>query len=401
LKAPTVMRRSGGVFRLQVDNLRCRPAEPSVGLFLNSGVLVSVSTVAIAAWFFLSLGCWPPPGNGNDHGGDNTLADVNAPPPALGQVRFWAYQLQGLEEEGAVDRLAASHYDMLVLEPTRTDWSSESRAFDTKAMVSRLKRTAASDGVHRKLIIAYVDIGEAEDWRWYWTWSKDWPAGTPKPADWPGYIVMPDPDGWAGDYPVAYWDPNWKDVVIYGRHQSSDPYGDYVSLVDEAVRDGFDGIYLDWVEGYEDPRIRARASADGVDAAAEMIQFIAEMRHYARQRNPGFLVIQQNAVALIEGRPWLLTVIDGISQEAVWYDGNGFGGWNDPRGYDDPTDSDLTRYYIGYLDRYLAAGIPVFNCEYAVLRAGTAYSRSAARGYVAYCTRRSLARLTTTRPPGY
>ena len=36
----------------------------------------------------------------------------------LDQVRFWAYQLQGLSETGAVDALVDSHYDLLVLEPT-------------------------------------------------------------------------------------------------------------------------------------------------------------------------------------------------------------------------------------------------------------------------------------------
>ena len=34
--------------------------------------------------------------------------------------------------------------------------------FDTKGMIDRLKNTPASDGVHRKLLIAYIDIGEAE-----------------------------------------------------------------------------------------------------------------------------------------------------------------------------------------------------------------------------------------------
>ncbi|GAI17477.1 unnamed protein product, partial [marine sediment metagenome] len=114
----------------------------------------------------------------------------------LDKVKYWAYQIQDISAPGAVDALANSHYDMLVVEPTRTDWSSDDKYFDTKAMVQRLKNTRGSDGIHRKLIIAYVDIGEAEDWRWYWTWSEEWPQGGPRPDGWPDYILTRDPDGW-------------------------------------------------------------------------------------------------------------------------------------------------------------------------------------------------------------
>ena len=96
-------------------------------------------------------------------------------PLSLNQIRFWAYQIQDINTSGAIDRLTYSHYDMLVLEPTRTDWSSDDKYFDTKAMVEELKNTKAHDGIHRKLIIAYIDIGKAEDWRWYWKWSREWP----------------------------------------------------------------------------------------------------------------------------------------------------------------------------------------------------------------------------------
>jgi len=92
----------------------------------------------------------------------------------LDQVRYWAYQLQGIGEPGAVQALVDARYDLLVLEPTRTDWSSDDRYFDTGGMVARLKASPAHDGQHRKLVLAYLDIGQAEDWRWYWTWPSEW-----------------------------------------------------------------------------------------------------------------------------------------------------------------------------------------------------------------------------------
>ena len=101
----------------------------------------------------------------------NKKVIFNDPIP-LDQVKYWAYQLQDINTPGTVDSLVASHYDMLVLEPTRTDWSSDDKYFNTSEMVKQLKNSFAHDRVHRKLVIAYIDIGEAEDWRWYWNWSK-------------------------------------------------------------------------------------------------------------------------------------------------------------------------------------------------------------------------------------
>ena len=322
-------------------------------------------------------------------------------PLSLSQVKYWAYQIQDISAAGAVDALANSHYDMLVLEPTRTDWSSDDKYFDTKAMVERLKETAGSDGRHRKLVIAYIDIGEAEDWRWYWTWSKEETGGDSFPEDWPDFILARDPDGWTGNYPVAYWDSAWKDIVIYGENQSSAPYGNYNSIIDEVIKDGFDGIYLDWVEGFENDSIIAEAQREGKNPAVEMITFIQEMRDYAKKRKSNFIIIQQNAAALCDGHSELFMKIDAISQEAIWYDGDAFDDWEATAGYDSPNDISLVNYYLDYLDQYKDANVPVFNCEYALDSASIAYEKSNNKHYIPYCTRRSLSRLTTTSPPGY
>ncbi len=376
-------------------------------LRFRAGNLMVVLLVVV----LMTSGCQTGGGGGGDATGEFVDPDAvivddgdESEPLALAEIQFWGYQIQALDTEGAIDALAASRYDMLVLEPTRTD--AELADFDTKAMVARLKAGKAHDGVHRKLVIAYVDIGEAEDWRWYWTWSKEpeevqVPEEVDLPPDWPGYIVARDPDGWVGNYPVAYWDEEWKDIIIYGENREPTADRDYTSAVDELILDGFDGIYLDWVEGFENVHVIAAAQARGLDPAEEMIRFIAELRDYARARDPGFLVIQQNAAALIDGHPELLDEIDAITQEGVWYDGVAGDNWDDVDGYflNEPS---LTDEYIGYLDQYLAADVPVFVCEYALEDdADAAYQQAAAKGYVPYVTRRSLSRLTDTPPPGF
>ena len=323
-----------------------------------------------------------------------------APIPLKG-VEFWAYQIQDLSAPGAVDALVDSHYDLLVLEPTRTDWSSGDRYFDARGMVARVKGSPASDGQHRKLVLAYVNIGEAEDWRWYWTWSRGWHCRGEPPDDWPQYVLACDPDGWAGDYPVAYWDAAWKDVLIYGVRQGAQPGRDYASIIDQVINDGFDGIYLDWVAAFEDPEVAAAAQEAGLDPAGEMVALIREIRDYAIARSPEFRIVQQNAASLVDGHPELLELVDAIAQEAVWFDGDATDDWDDPDGYDRENDEDLTLYYLGYLEQYAEAGLAVFVCEYALEHADRAYAEAYAAGFIPYVTRTPLSRLTTTVPPGY
>ena len=222
------------------------------------------------------------------------------------------------------------------------------------------------------------------------------PPGRKPPDDWPDYVLARDPDGWAGDYPVAYWHDAWKDVVIYGTVSG----GAYASLIDEALDSGFDGVYLDWVEGFENEAVIAAAQAAGLDPAQEMVAFIGEMRDYARARDPDFLIIQQNGVALIDDHPELPEIIDAIAQEAVWFGGDATDDWDDPDGYDDVHEASLSDEYTEYLARFLQAGVVVFNCEYALEQADEAYTRGAARGYVTYVSRTPLSRLSTTPPPG-
>lgn len=318
-------------------------------------------------------------------------------PIPLSKVRSWAYQIQQLDETGAVDALAASPYDLLVVEPSRTN-RQESR-FDTRGMVEQLKAAPASDGIHRKLVIAYLSIGEAEDWRWYWTWSKNWKKGSLRPPDWPAFIADRDPDGWAGNYPVAYWDPDWKDIVLHGKKHPATGDRNFVSVMDEVLLDGFDGIYLDWVEAWENESVVAAARKEGRNAAKEMVTLIREMREMGLKKNRDFVVIQQNAASLAEKEPDLFKVVDAIAQEDVWYLGEADTPWGNPKGYDKAQEVDLTKSFIEELKTYQKAGKPVFTIDYTVKHAPAVYAKARGLGFIPYCSRTSLSRLTTTPAP--
>ncbi len=83
-----------------------------------------------------------------------------------------------------------------------------------------------------RLVICYMSIGEAENYRYYW--RSNWKKGSPN------WIAAENPD-WAGNYKVRYWEKEWQDV-IFGNDQS------YLRKIVDAH---FDGVYLDIIDAFE------------------------------------------------------------------------------------------------------------------------------------------------------
>lgn len=328
--------------------------------------------------------------------GATQAAHSGATPMPLGDVRHWLCQTRGLTELGAVDALAESRYDMLVLDPTRTDWSSqETRVFDTRGMVQRLQNSPASDGRHRKLVLAYLNVGYAEARRWYWTWSQGLREGGRRPEDWPGYVQVND-NSMRAQYPVAYWDERWKDIIVYGRYQTSALYGDYQSALDEILKDGFDGVYLSGVLVSQNEVIRALARERGKDPFVEILSFVREIAAYGAAQDSRFLIVEEGGAVLTEGHPEHLGLLDGIAHESVWFDGAPAAAWDDGHGHDLAKEPDAVLSDTKRLDSLVHLGMPVFNLEYALVNATEAYVKSYGRGYAPYVTRRALSRMTTT-----
>lgn len=87
-------------------------------------------------------------------------------------------------------------------------------------------------GGARRQVLAYLSIGEAEDYRHYWRdqWSTAPPA-------WLG----PENPHWPGNFRVRYWHPDWQSIIM-GHSDSS---------LDQILAQGFDGVYLDIIDAYE------------------------------------------------------------------------------------------------------------------------------------------------------
>ena len=141
---------------------------------------------------------------------------------AIGQAKNFLYLINSAayaSKQALVDAIKATNYDLVLID---LFFNNESlTANDLEA----LKRKA--NGAKR-LVICYMSIGEAEDYRYYW-----------KNLD-KGLTLNVNPD-WPGNYVVKYWEPAWQQI-IFGNDQS------YTKRIVDA---GFDGVYLDIIEAYE------------------------------------------------------------------------------------------------------------------------------------------------------
>ncbi len=209
-------------------------------------------------------------------------------------IASWGYQLQNLD----LDNAAHSPFDLLVIDTT-LDGSDETTL--TAAQIERLKRK--SDG-NRRLVLAYLSIGEAESYRTYW--DKQWKRNKPE------WLLGENPE-WKENYAVCFWHPGWQAIMC----------GSPEARLDMVMAAGFDGVYLDKCDVYEDLKRRYKSVAGSrPDIEADMVAFIAQLSAYAKARNPAFMVVMQNAEELLE-RDDLRANLDGVAKEELVYGGYG------------------------------------------------------------------------------
>lgn len=315
--------------------------------------------------------------------------------PVLGVVSNWAIQLQGIDAVSSPATFAHREVDMLVIEPMRSQRGAGD--FPMRDLVQRAQRSPGAT-LPQKRVLAYLNVGQAEDYRGYW--QPDWqpPAAADsgatdgraagmRPGD-PAFLLATDPDGWHGNYPVAYWRPEWR-ACLFGHEGAP---------LDQILTDGFDGIYCDWVLGFLDPHVEAAARRDGVDPAVEMVRLLRDLRSYARERYPLFLVVAQNGLPLAERRPELLTTIDALAQEDLSFRGTANVPWHDPGAGDvpAPASGDWSTKTLGRrLQAMRARGMPVFTLDYCLEPKNAERATAAARsfGCVPFVSRTPLDRL--------
>ncbi len=310
---------------------------------------------------------------------------LGAPLP-MAQVNDYTYQLQGPGGANlSLGPIAATAFDLSI-----TDYSSDGSTEFMPADVAALQSPAEP----QRIRLAYMSIGEAEDYRWYW------------PLIDPNLVAQANPQ-FAGNFKVKYWDPAWKDVIIHGNATLG------MSYLDRIIDQGFDGVYLDIIDAFE---FFGPSEEGGVnlrrDAAREMVQFVLEIAHHARvvRGRPNFLIVPQNGSTIITdgfypadtlqpGDPTspqamaalmkqrYFETIDAIGVEDVFYTGSA--DENNPYAPD--------TYRLGLLAQFTAAAIPVLNIEYLTLPnlVSDFYTVHApAAGFIPYASVRDLDVLT-------
>ena len=249
------------------------------------------------------------------------VAPPSAAAPALAAAKSWGYQLQRIRPE----TLAAIPYDVFVLDYSRD--GTDARALTAREIAALKTKPDGS----RRVVLAYLSIGEAENYRYYW--QPDW--STPSLA--PPWLA-PANKKWRTNFPVRYWDADWQAIVFAGENS-------YLARIASA---GFDGVYLDRVDAFEE------FESENPAAREQMIAFVASLAAHARTLRPGFLVVPQNAEELLDDAGYRAT-IDAIAKEDLLF---GDGRAKRPNKPDRIADS------LGHLDFLSRDRKPVFVVEY-------------------------------------
>ena len=244
----------------------------------------------------------------------------------ISNVNTWAYQLQNID----ITAITANNtFDLIVMDYSQD--GTDAQKF-TSAQIQQIKDSG-------KLAICYISIGEAEDYRYYW--QSSWNT-TP-----PAWLGAENPD-WAGNYKVKYWDTDWQNIVF-----------DYV---DTIIAQGFDGIYLDIIDGYYYWTEEAPASDLEPFADTLMVDFVYKLRQHIDNATANtFYIIPQNGAMVVDDangsaalRAKYFSAIDAIGVEDVFFYGN----------LDMNNDYNPDNDRIAILTDYNNAGKKVFSIEY-------------------------------------
>ena len=284
----------------------------------------------------------------------NAVRDDGDAALRLRAVRRWGCQYQNID----LAEIERSNLELFVVDHALGEAGA---IVATAASVQRLKHSLQGG---RRLVLAYLSVGEAETYRTYW--EEEWNS---RPPPWVG---KPNPN-WPGAVGVRFWSTPWKNLT----------YASASSLLDRIIEAGFDGVFLDRVDAY------VEWTAERPAAGLDMIALVKELREKARERDPRFLVVGQNAedlLMMIEYR----NAIDGVAKESLFYGLRAAGAAN--------TAGDIA-WSLSRLRVAKKSGLPVFAIEYLddANAIASAQEKLEAEGFVPFFANRALDRMPGTK----
>ncbi len=278
-------------------------------------------------------------------------------------VKYWAYQLKSLNAKTQA-RIARSPFDLVVIDYAKG--STPPLKPLTRREVSAMK--IKPDG-SRRVIIAYLSIGEAEKYRYYW--PRRWNRRRSRPA-WIGK----ESKEWKGNFLVKYWNKDWQNII----------FGSPSSYVDRILKAGFDGFYIDRADAYY-------RFGDTKLARQRMADFVIRLSRYIHAKQPNAAIMLQNAEELLTDKTFV-GAIDAIAKEDLMYGISHVEQLNKRDDIDWSTD---------LLEGARKQGKRIFVVEYLKKRKNIAKARSNAQShdYVFYYGPRGLFEIRESVVPGW
>ncbi|THV40118.1 glycoside hydrolase [Glycomyces buryatensis] len=267
-------------------------------------------------------------------------------PDAPSPADSWVYQLSGYTDDG-LGALAAAEQETAVIDLARDGGDD----YFTADEIGALHEAG-------KTVYAYFTIGSIE------TYRPEYPAVAETD------LVLNHWDEWPDEYFTAYWDERWWDLVVRPR-------------LDQAIAAGFDGVYLDVPNAYEEIDLSLVPGEDRESLARKMVDLIVAVDEYAEAAGADLAVFPQNAPELRE-YPGYLEAIDGIGVEDLFF-----------LDQDVPCDEDWCEENLEHVRAISAAGTTVLAVDYAREAANieTACERYGEEGFYGYVTGVDLDRI--------
>ncbi len=226
-----------------------------------------------------------------------------------------------------------SEFDIVVLNPDELNSSN----------VEMLKNSG-------KFVIAYIDIGKAENWRGYWNGSKDW--------------VLENDSEWPGEYFVDYSGEEWRGIIK--------------NYINEIRSKGFSGIYMDNIDTgykrYDDGNSSICRNCTKVN----MIEFIKNISQAYKKYN--FSIFAQNGLDIAL---YISGYVDGFGFKDTYYYGTG-----------NMTEQNIIVAREAIMSNLLSKGKLILTLDYTENESEIdfIYNRSGMRGFVPYVSTKECGR---------
>lgn len=296
---------------------------------------------------------------GSAHAADNVVQGI--------EIKSWGYQLQN--DDTTI--IAKSPYDLVVIDYQRDP------SLGGPFTPAELKRMKVKPDGSRRFVIAYISIGEAENYRYYWG-DRNWGDVRNRTP-----LIEKENPEWEGNLTVKYWEQEWQNLIL----------NDADSYINRIMDAGFDGIYLDKVDIVDDYQGKTPA---GTVASDLMIQFVRKISTVTKIRDPNFLTIAQNAEGLLDDDVYRMA-IDGIGKESLLYSQGFFDPnttFKEPTRNDAATIKESTRLLAKLrTDKKLVLCVEYINKPALIQKAATELGGN---GFVAYFGPRDLTYLSYT-----